>query len=984
MGFFVTVMVAVASAQNHVLSLDGDGDYVRIENAPELQGGENVVKTIEAWFMSMRAPFTVIGKARDGTDKDWVIRLNGEGELYFWSEKGGDDYQPQMPVALAENQWHHVAAVIDRPQRLLRLYLNGVLIIEELDMPNQSATTEAPIEVGALAYSGEYAKGYIDEVRIWKVARTEAQIRETMLTRLRGDEPGLVGYWTFEDKGEKALDATSNGHHGEMVGDAKRVLMKLPSRVRPVEPPAFLSVVVTDEGGNPLSDATVFLEQAGKRIAEGKTSSSGRYHFSAYPVPGGYKIYTIHGKLGDWKSISQKTTAFRQGERQTLSLTLKPAMPALIAALGDADDRVRQNAAWMLAEFGESATAAAPALKQTLNDSSGKVRSYAVLALAKLNELPHDVAPALMESVLADESDEIRRDVTKALGQMGVPPTGAIPALTKALVDESDEVRHNAAGALGQLGSAATAAVPALIQTLNDENEGVRWKAAWALKRIGIPETMENVYELAEKAHTLLWVGILMAIGVVHLLLFLFYPKSVNNLYYAIWVGNIIVFMGLGVIFFPVAYNSPLHRAMFIIAIGIALSGLRFLYALFYTRLPRQFWVFLAVWVYLAVGLCFTPALQSYNGPLQIFLVGLPLVLFILGACVEVLRVLLVAIIKKKDGAWLISIGFMAMVSVFIAWGVNILTLQDTPLRFVDEEVIGIAWTLAVIGLLVSVSAYLARNFARTHRALEAKNQQISVLNEQLKDENLRMSAELEVTEKIQRLILPTQDELKAIADLDIAGYMAPAHEVGGDYYDVLQQDERLKIAIGDVTGHGLESGMVMLMTQSVVRALLRSGETDPVRFLDTLNHTIYNNVQRMDSDKNLTLCLLDYADGEVKLSGQHEEMIVVRRDGKIELVDTIDLGFPIGLDDEIADFIDQTTVQLQSGDGVVLYTDGITEAENTDGEQYGLERLCEVVSRHWSQSAEAIKEAVVADVLSFIGEGEIYDDITLVVLKQK
>jgi serine phosphatase RsbU (regulator of sigma subunit) len=160
---------------------------------------------------------------------------------------------------------------------------------------------------------------------------------------------------------------------------------------------------------------------------------------------------------------------------------------------------------------------------------------------------------------------------------------------------------------------------------------------------------------------------------------------------------------------------------------------------------------------------------------------------------------------------------------------------------------------------------------------------------------------------------------------------------------------------------------------------MLESGEDDPVRVLSTLNRTIYQNVHRMDSDKNLTLCLLDYADGEVKLSGQHEEMIVVRRDGTIERVDTIDLGFPIGLEDEIAPFINQTTVQLAPGDGVVLYTDGVTEAENRSREQYGLERLCEVVSGNWSQSAEEIKETVIADVRSFIGEQEIYDDITLV-----
>ena len=109
-----------------------------------------------------------------------------------------------------------------------------------------------------------------------------------------------------------------------------------------------------------------------------------------------------------------------------------------------------------------------------------------------------------------------------------------------------------------------------------------------------------------------------------------------------------------------------------------------------------------------------------------------------------------------------------------------------------------------------------------------------------------------------------------------------------------------------------------------------------------------------------------------------------MRRSGELELVDTIDLGFPIGLESEITDFIDYTTVQLGPGDGVVLYTDGITEAENFNNERYGLERLCKVVKEHWSQSAEAIKDAVVSTVRQYIGQQTVYDDITLLVIKQR
>src|SRR4028118_1588447 len=223
---------------------------------------------------------------------------------------------------------------------------------------------------------------------------------------------------------------------------------------------------------------------------------------------------------------------------------------------------------------------------------------------------------------------------------------------------------------------------------------------------------------------------------------------------------------------------------------------------------------------------------------------------------------------------------------------------------------------------------------------LAIANEAIVALNEKLKEDNLRMGAQLDIVRQMQQMILPNPEELE-IDGLDIAGYMDAADEVGGDYYDVLNTDGVVTLGIGDVTGHGLESGILMLMTQTAVRTLKEIHETDPVRFLDALNRTLYKNVQRMNSDKTLTLAILNYSQGRVSISGQHEETIIVRLGGEIERIDTIDLGLPIALAENITDFIDRTLVDLQPGDGIVLYTDGITEAKNMDRAQYGLERLC-------------------------------------------
>jgi serine phosphatase RsbU (regulator of sigma subunit) len=267
---------------------------------------------------------------------------------------------------------------------------------------------------------------------------------------------------------------------------------------------------------------------------------------------------------------------------------------------------------------------------------------------------------------------------------------------------------------------------------------------------------------------------------------------------------------------------------------------------------------------------------------------------------------------------------------------------------------------------------------------LTQANQQITHLNERLKAENNRLSAELEITQRLQTMLLPKEKELSLINDLEIAGFMKSADEVGGDYYDVLYHNGRIKIGIGDVTGHGLESGVLMLMVQTAVRTLMESNQTDPRQFLTILNRTIYKNVQRMNCDKNLTLCLVDYQDGNLTLSGQHEEIVVVSAEGKIQRIDTVDLGFPIGLEEDIADFICHAEIKLNVGDVVVLYTDGITEAENNLGEYYGLERLCEMVQQNYQSSAKEIRKRLIQDLHQHIGNHKVYDDITLVIIKQK
>ena len=201
---------------------------------------------------------------------------------------------------------------------------------------------------------------------------------------------------------------------------------------------------------------------------------------------------------------------------------------------------------------------------------------------------------------------------------------------------------------------------------------------------------------------------------------------------------------------------------------------------------------------------------------------------------------------------------------------------------------------------------------------LAPANAEILELNKRLKAENIRLSAELEVARKLQQMILPKDAELNQIPELEIAGFSEPAAEVGGDYQDILQQSDPIKIGIGDVTGQGTESGVLAIVVQTAVGTLLATNETNPVKFLYVLNRKIYDNLQQMNCDKNHTFALLDYQGGMLRYS-RHEQLIVILSGGSVELIDTIDLGFPLGIVLDIADFVAYADIQLNSGDVVVL-----------------------------------------------------------------
>lgn len=299
-----------------------------------------------------------------------------------------------------------------------------------------------------------------------------------------------------------------------------------------------------------------------------------------------------------------------------------------------------------------------------------------------------------------------------------------------------------------------------------------------------------------------------------------------------------------------------------------------------------------------------------------------------------------------------------------------------------------VAVSMVFTGLTFAATYFEAGLIGRVTAAMPVAVKKIQIAareKQRLAQENLRMGLELDVAQRLQAMILPRGDELRQHKDLEIAAHMVPASEIGGDIYDVLAgPDGSTCLVIGDVTDHGLASGVVMLMTQAALRTALEQTGGDLVPSLVRVNSVIYKNVSgRMNDARNLTLALLRYQDGTVKLAGQHETVLVVRATGEVEEIDTLPLGINVGLLGEVDDMMMESSFTLGPADLLVLYTDGVTEAEAPDKQQYGVQRLKDAVAARRTQPCEQIVHGVFQDIYRWIAGGTVYDDITLVLVRR-
>jgi phosphoserine phosphatase RsbU/P len=242
-----------------------------------------------------------------------------------------------------------------------------------------------------------------------------------------------------------------------------------------------------------------------------------------------------------------------------------------------------------------------------------------------------------------------------------------------------------------------------------------------------------------------------------------------------------------------------------------------------------------------------------------------------------------------------------------------------------------------------------------------------------------RLQKEMEIAERIQTSILPKDVH---VPGMDVASVMLPATEVGGDYFDVLPSEGLCWFGIGDVAGHGLRTGLVMMMIQSVIAALVsQNPRTTPKEILRVLNAVIYENVRmRLGQDEHATLCLMRVTqDGHMLYAGAHEDMLLYRaRTGDVEVVPTP--GTWIAAVRSIDAGTVDNELRLEPNDVLLLYTDGVTEAMNDQQQPFGIETLRRELLGVATRPVEEIKDHLLATVRRYTSRQQ--DDVTLLVLR--
>ena len=263
----------------------------------------------------------------------------------------------------------------------------------------------------------------------------------------------------------------------------------------------------------------------------------------------------------------------------------------------------------------------------------------------------------------------------------------------------------------------------------------------------------------------------------------------------------------------------------------------------------------------------------------------------------------------------------------------------------------------------------------------------LRITNQALVDAHDALWGEMELAKKIQTVLLPEKPSVKGC---EISTYMSPATEVGGDFYDFINEGDTDWIVVGDVSGHGVTSGLIMMMAQASINTMIvQNHDIDPSEILTAVNRTIAKNIKQIDEEKFMSTILLRCREpGTFLFSGILQDIIIYRKStDTVELVKTE--GILLGIISDIdVSTLRSRSLSIEIGDILLLYTDGITEAwikgsipgrRDPRKDMFGVDRLKDIFHSMGSRSTQEIKVRILKELEGYVCN----DDVTMVIIKR-
>ena len=267
--------------------------------------------------------------------------------------------------------------------------------------------------------------------------------------------------------------------------------------------------------------------------------------------------------------------------------------------------------------------------------------------------------------------------------------------------------------------------------------------------------------------------------------------------------------------------------------------------------------------------------------------------------------------------------------------------------------------------------------------AFETMIGELEIAKQHLRDKE-RLQREMELARHIQTALLP-EHVANLHPDFDIAAIMIPAEEVGGDYYDLtFDKEGNLWFGIGDVSGHGVTPGLIMMMAQTIHVTITTNFHVTPREVVIMANKVLYKNLhERLKADHFMTFTTLKYlGGGHFQYAGEHLDLIVHRRAQHVcETLKTE--GCWLNFLPDISEYACDAEFDMELGDTLFLYSDGLTEAQSPDAKIFGDARFIESITRH-ADAADVteIRQAILDDVLAWANQRR-DDDMTLMVIRR-